>query len=376
MNRSIIPSDYPAFLTELKTRIRQAQLKAALSVNKELILLYWKIGKDILFHQEKLGWGAKVIDQLSQDLRREFPDMKGFSVRNLKYMQAFAAAYPEEEFVQQVAAQLPWFHICVIITRIKDPEERLFYLKKTIEHGWSRNILVHQIESGLHLREGTSTTNFALTLPPVQSDLAHQTLKDPYIFDFLTLSEEAQEKDLEDALISHIQEFLLELGVGFAFIGRQYHLSIGDQDYYLDLLFYHTRLHCYVVIELKAHEFRPEYTGKLNFYLSAVDDLIRQDGDNPTIGILLCREKNKAIAEYALRGIQKPMGVSEYLLTRALSEELKGRLPSVEEIEKVIKEVKITASTVPKSSIEIKVINPGEVSKEDKFTDNHPPDQM
>ncbi|PWR74874.1 YhcG family protein [Methanospirillum stamsii] len=363
------------FLTELKTHIRRAQLKSVLSVNKELILLYWKIGKDILTNQETLGWGAKDIDQLSQDLRTEFPDMKGFSVRNLKYMQAFAAAYPEEEFVQQVAAQLPWFHLCVIITRIKDTEERLFYLKKTIEHGWSRNILVHQIESGLHLREGTSTTNFALTLPPPQSDLAHQTLKDPYIFDFLTLSEEVQEMDLENALISHIQDFFLELGVGFAYLGRQYHLSIGDQDFYLDLLFYHTKLHCYVVIELKAHEFKPEYAGKLNFYLSAVDDLIRQDGDNPTIGILLCREKNKAIAEYVLRDIQKPMGVSEYQLTRALSEELKGRLPCVEEIEKVIEEVEITTSVVPKCSIEIKAFNSGEMSKKENSPDNHSPDQ-
>jgi predicted nuclease of restriction endonuclease-like (RecB) superfamily len=246
--------------------------------------------------------------------------------------------------VQQVAAQLPWFHLCVIITRLKDPEERLFYLKKTIEHGWSRNILVHQIKSGLHLREGASTTNFSLTLPPTQSDLVRQTLKDPYIFDFLTLSKEAQEKDLENALITHIQDFLLEPGVGFAYLGRQYHLTIGDQDFYLDLLFYHTRLHCYVVIELKAHEFKPEYAGKLNFYLSAVDDLIRQEGDNPTIGILLCREKNKAIAEYALRDIHKPMGVSEYQLTRALTKELKDRLPSIEELEATLQEIDMTSS--------------------------------
>jgi predicted nuclease of restriction endonuclease-like (RecB) superfamily len=352
MNRSIIPSDYPAFLTELKTRIRQAQHKAALSANKELILLYWKIGKDILSHQEILGWGAKVIDQLSQDLRREFPDMKGFSVRNLKYMQAFAAAYPDLTFVQEVLAQLTWYHNITLLQYVKDLEIRKYYIKKTIEHGWSRNILVHQIESGLHLREGTSITNFALTLPPVQSDLAHQTLKDPYIFDFLTLSQEAREKDLEDALISHIQEFLLELGVGFAFIGRQYHLSIGDQDYYLDLLFYHTRLHCYVIIELKAHEIKPEFSGKLNFFLSAVDDLIRQDGDNPTIGILLCREKNKGIAEHALYDIQKPMGVSEYQLTGALSEELKGRLPSIEELEATLQEIDLT-STVGSQGIRL-----------------------
>lgn len=302
--------------------------------------------------------------------------MKGFSVRNLKYMQSFAAAYPNHEFVQQVAAQLPWFHICILITRIKDPDTRTYYINKAIEHGWSRNILVHQIESGLHLREGASTTNFALTLPPIQSDLAYQTLKDPYIFDFLTLSEEAQEKDLEDALISHIQEFLLELGIGFAFLGRQYPLTVGDQDFYLDLLFYHTKLHCYVVIELKAHEFKPEYTGKLNFYLSAVDDLIRQEGDNPTIGILLCREKNRAIAEYALRDIQKPIGVSEYQLTRALSEELKGRLPSVEDMERMIEEVELTSILVPKSSVEIKVISTGNGKKSDRDPESGDENQL
>ncbi|MBN1165672.1 MAG: DUF1016 family protein [Methanospirillaceae archaeon] len=348
-----IPSDYPTFLTDLKNRIRQAQLKATISVNRELILLYWQIGKDILTNQEILGWGAKVIDQLSQDLRTEFPDMKGFSVRNLKYMQAFAATYPDPEFVQQVAAQLPWFHICLLITRIKNPNERLFYLNQAIEHGWSRSILTHQIDLNLYDRQGKAITNFSHTLRSPASDLARETLKDPYIFDFLTLSEEAQERDLEDALISHIQQFLLELGIGFAFLGRQYPLTVGDQDFYLDLLFYHTRLHCYVVIELKAHEFKPECAGKLNFYLSAVDDLIRQEGDNPTIGILLCREKNRAIAEYALRDIQKPIGVSEYQLTRALSEDLKERLPSVEEIEKTLEEIELKTMSSMSGEIEI-----------------------
>lgn len=361
--KSPIPTGYSIFLTELKTRIRQAQFKAAVSVNRELILLYWNIGKEILTNQDKLGWGSKVIDQLSQDLRKEFPDMKGFSVRNLKYMQAFAAAYPDLKFVQQVAAQLPWFHICLLITRIKRPDERLFYLKKTIEHGWSRSILTHQIDLNLYDRQGKAITNFSHTLPSPSSDLAQETLKDPYIFDFLMLSEEAQERDLEDALISHIQQFLLELGIGFAYIGRQYPLTVGDQDFYLALLFYHTRLHCYVVIELKAHEFKPEYAGKLNFYLSAVDDLIRQEGDHPTIGILLCREKNRAIAEYALRDIHKPIGVSEYLLTRALSEDLKGRLPSVEEMERIIEEIELSVIDVPKSSIETHIITTGNPKK-------------
>ena len=292
--------------------------------------------------------------------------MKGFSVRNLKYMQSFAAAYPDPEFVQEVLAQLTWYHNITLLQYVKDLDIRTYYIKKAIEHGWSRNILVHQIESGLHLREGASTTNFALTLPPIQSDLAYQTLKDPYPFDFLTLSEEAQEKDLEDALISHIQQFLLELGIGFAFLGRQYPLVVGEQDFYLDLLFYHTKLHCYVVIELKAHEFKPEYAGKLNFYLSVVDDLIRQEGDNPTIGILLCREKNRAIAEYALRDIHKPIGVSEYQLTRALTEDLKERLPSVEEMERIIEEVELSSFANPKSSIEIQVISTGDPKKSEK----------
>jgi predicted nuclease of restriction endonuclease-like (RecB) superfamily len=353
MTLPTLPADYPTFFADLKERIRQAQHKAAVSVNREMIQLYWKIGRDILNNQEKLGWGSKVIDQLSQDLRRDFPGMKGFSVRNLKYMQAFAAAYPEEEFVQQVAAQLPWFHLCVLITRIKDPTERLFYLNKTIEHGWSRNVLIHHMELLLFERQGKAITNFSNTLSPVQSDLARQTLKDPYIFDFLSLSEQAQEKDLEDALISHIQQFLLELGVGFAYLGRQYHLKVADQDFYLDLLFYHTGLHCYIVIELKTGEFIPEYVGKLNFYLSVVDDLIRQEGDNPTIGILLCKQKNKAIAEYSLRDLNKPIGVSEYELTKVLSEELQKKLPSIEELEATLKEVDAEVIAVARASISI-----------------------
>ena len=334
-------TNYSSFLSNLKTRIRQTQLKAVISVNRDLVLLYWKIGKDILINQEKLGWGSKVIDQLSKDLRSEFPEMKGFSVRNLKYMQAFAAAYPDIEFVQQVAAQLPWFHLCVLITRIKNPNERIFYLNKAIEHGWSRSVLIHQMDLKLFDRQGKSITNFSRTLPSPTSDLAKETLKDPYLFDFLSLSEEVREREIEDALITHIQQFLLELGVGFAFIGRQYPLTIGDQDFFIDLLFYHTKLHSYVVIELKAREFKPEYTGKLNFYLSAVDALLKQEGDNPTIGILLCRENNKAIAEYALRDIQKPMGVSEYQLTKVLDKELQKKLPTIEELESSIEEVEL-----------------------------------
>jgi len=261
---------YEDFPQDLKQRIRHAQVRAALSVNRELVLLYWQIGREILNRQQQHGWGAKVIERLSADLRRAFPDMKGFSPRNLKYMRAFAEAYPDEQFVQQLAAQIPWFHNCVILDKVKDKIEREWYIRQTIQHGWSRTILVHQIESGLFHRQGKAITNFECTLPKPQSELAQQLLKDPYSFDFLSLAEKAKERDLEKALINHIRDFLLELGVGFAFVGNQYHLEIGDQDFYLDLLFYHLRLRCFIVIDLKMGDFKPEDSGKMNFYLSAV----------------------------------------------------------------------------------------------------------
>ncbi|MFH0968500.1 MAG: PDDEXK nuclease domain-containing protein [Methanobacteriota archaeon] len=345
---NIKPStDYAVFLADLKEKTRHARLKTAVTINRELILLYWQIGSEIINQQQKFGWGTGIIDHLSQDLRKEFPENKGFSERNLRYMRTFAIEYQNLEFVQEVLAQLTWYHNITLLQYVKSPEIRDYYIKKSIQHGWSRNVLVHQIETSLHLREGASTTNFALTLPPVHSDLAHQTLKDPYIFDFLCLTGEVEEREIEQALITHIQKFLLELGVGFAFLGRQYHLVVGDTDFYIDLLFYHTTLHCYVVIELKAHEFRPEYAGKLNFYLSAVDDLIRQEGDNPTIGILLCKQKNEAIAEYSLRDLNKPIGVSEYELTKVLSEELQKKLPSIEDLEATLNEVDVEISAEP-----------------------------
>ena len=326
---------YKDLLVDLKARVRQAQLKASLSVNKELITLYWQIGSSILVQQEKQGWGTKIVDKLSQDLKLEFPDMKGFSVRNLKYMRAFAEAYTDIEFVQQAAAQIPWGHNCLLLDKTKSAEEKNFYIQSTIENGWSRNILVHQIESDLYNRQVQSnkTHNFHETLPAIQSDLADEMLKDPYKFDFLCLSEEAKERDLENALIEHITKFLLELGAGFAFVGRQYHLEVSDQDFYLDLLFYHTKLHAYVIIELKFGDFKPEYAGKLNFYLSAVDEQLKTDSDNPSIGIILCKDKNKLIAEYALKDMTKPIGVSEYKLTEAVPENLKGSLPSIEDFE-------------------------------------------
>jgi len=329
----LLPPDYPAFLQSLKERIRQAQVRAALSVNRELVLLYWQIGREILNRQEQEGWGAKVIDRLAQDLRQAFPQMKGFSPRNLKYMRAFAQAYPEEAFVQQAAAQIPWFHNCLILDRLKDPAEREWYIRACIQHGWSRAILEAQIETGLYRRQGAALTNFAQTLPPPSSDLAQQVLKDPYNFDFLSLHDEAVERDLERALLEHLQRFMLELGVGFAFVGSQYHLEVDGQDYYLDLLFYHLKLRCYVVIDLKMTEFKPEYAGKMNFYLSAVDDLLRHPTDGPTLGLILCKSKRRLTVEYALRDLSKPLGVSSFQLAEALPKELEAALPSVEQLE-------------------------------------------
>ncbi|MBW4503710.1 MAG: DUF1016 family protein [Scytonema hyalinum WJT4-NPBG1] len=329
----LTPQDYDDFLRGLKERILSAQVKAALSVNRELVLLYWYIGREILTRQQQQGWGAKVIDKLAADLRQAFPQMKGFSARNLKYVRAFAQAYPDEEFVQQLVAQIPWGHNVRILDAVKDSEERKWYVEQTIQYGWSRNILVHQIESGLYHRQGKAVTNFDRTLPKPQSELAQQLLKDPYNFDFLSLGEEAQERDLEKALIEQIRKFLLELGVGFAFMGSQYHLEVGDQDFYIDLLFYHVRLRCYVVIDLKIEEFKPEFSGKMSFYVSAVDDLLRHPDDKPTIGMILCKTKNQTIVEYALRDMNKPIGVSTYQLRDALPEQLQGSLPTIEQLE-------------------------------------------
>jgi len=328
-----LPAGYAAILADLKDQIRSARLKAGLAVNRELVLLYWRIGRQILTQQHEEGWGSKVIDRLSLDLMREFPEMKGLSSRNLKYMRAFYEAYSEETIVQQLAAQIPWFHNCVLLDKVKRPEERVWYIRQNISHGWSRNVLVHQIESGLYERQGQALTNFDRTLPAPQSELARQILKDPYNFDFLTLGKEAQERDLEAALLTHLREFLLELGVGFAFVGSQYHLEVGDRDFYIDLLFYHLNLRCYVVIDLKVTEFQPEFAGKMNFYLSAVDDILRHAEDGPSIGIVLCKEKNRVIVEYALKNINKPLGVADYQLSTALPENLKGSLPSIEELE-------------------------------------------
>jgi predicted nuclease of restriction endonuclease-like (RecB) superfamily len=337
----LLPTGYDEFLLELKERIRSAQVRAALAVNRELVLLYWQIGRDILSQQQQQGWGAKVISQLAKDLKKAFPEMKGFSPRNLKYMRAFAEAYPDETFMQQLAAQIPWFHNCVLLDKVKDATERQWYIQKTIEHGWSRSILVHQIELKLYHRQGKATTNFDRTLPKPQSELAEQVLKDPYNFDFLSLGDKAWERELEKTLLDHIRDFLLELGVGFAFVGNQYHLEVGGRDFWIDLLFYHYRLHCFVVIDLKVVEFEPEFSGKMSFYVSAIDDLLKQSGDNPTIGIILCKTKNQILVEYALRDVNKPIGVSTYQLQNALPENLQGSLPTIEQLEAELEAVSL-----------------------------------
>jgi predicted nuclease of restriction endonuclease-like (RecB) superfamily len=289
METGLIGEEYAEFLREIKERIRNAQVRAALNVNRELVLLYWQLGREILTRQQKDGWGAKVIERLSRDLRAAFPEMKGLSRTNLLYMQAFARAYPDEAIVQQLVGQIPWGHNVRILDALDDPIRREWYIRQTIQNGWSRNVLVHQIESRLFERQGKAVTNFTQTLPAPQSELAQQVLKDPYNFDFLSLDKEAHERDLERGLVEQIRAFLLELGVGFAFVGSQYHLEVGGQDFYIDLLFYHLQLRCFVVIDLKATPFQPEYAGKMNFYLSAVDDLLRHPTDQPSIGVILCK---------------------------------------------------------------------------------------
>jgi predicted nuclease of restriction endonuclease-like (RecB) superfamily len=329
-----VPDGYSDWLTDLKTRIHNAQQRAAIAVNREMIGLYWQIGQDILTRQAEQGWGAKVIDRLAHDLRSAFPDMKGFSPRNLKYMRAFAQAWPDFEFVQQLLHKLPWGHNLVLLDKLYSAEQRRWYAAKAIEHGWSRNILDMQIETQLLERTGTAVTNFEQTLPKPKSDLAIESLKDPYRFDFLGLTDNAQEREIEHALVKHVTEFLLELGAGFAFVGRQVLLDVGGDEFFIDLLFYHLKLRCYVVIELKGGKFKPEHLGQLGFYMTAIDRQVKTEQDNPTIGLLLCRSKNKIVAEYALGDKSQPMGIAEYKLLESLPTELQTSLPSIEQIER------------------------------------------
>ena len=329
--------------------MHRAQQRATLAVNSELILLYWQIGNAILARQAEQGWGAKVIERLAHDLRSAFPDMKGFSSRNLKYMRSFAKAWLDTAIVQEVLAQLPWYHQVTLLDKLKTAEHRLFYAQKALENNWSRNVMVMQIETGLLNRQGTAVTNFEHSLPKPQSDLARESLKDPYRFDFLGLGDTAQEREVEKALVQHITEFLLELGAGFAFVGKQVHLEVGGDDFFIDLLFYHLKLRCYVVIELKAGDFKPEHLGQLGFYLTAVDRQVKTVEDKPTIGLLLCKSKNKVVAEYALGDKTQSLGIAEYKLEESLPEFLETNLPSIEQIERelegdsVIRKFRITA---------------------------------
>jgi len=352
---NLVSTHYVSLLADIKERIRHAQTRAMLAVNAELIRLYWEIGALIDSRQRQEGWGAGVIPRLARDLHNELPEEKGFSERNIKRMLAFYREYSALEFRPQTVAQMetkaempqavahftpelilriPWGHHAVLMEKIKDANTRQWYMRATVENGWSRNVLLMQIETAAHARLGQAASNFALRLPASDSDLVQQTLKDPYLFDFLTLEEPFHERELETGLIAHLEKFLLELGQGFAFVGRQYHLDIGEQDFYIDLLFYHLKLRCYVVIELKRGAFKPEYAGKINFYCSVVDDHLRHGDDKPTIGLILCQEHNRVLAEYSLRGMDKPIGVSSFELTRALPESLQTSLPSIEAIER------------------------------------------
>ena len=329
--------EYLEIVETIKDEIKGAQYKAAISVNHELVMLYYNIGRVINAHK---SWGSKFIDNLAADIKISFPNATGYSPRNLKYMAKFAAEYPDIEFVQQAVAQIPWGHIVVLLDKFSDSSIRNWYIEKTIENGWSRNVLIHQIENGLYERQviADKISNFENRLASPQSELAVQTMKDPYIFDFIPFKEDMIERDIEQALVKDVTKLLLELGTGFAFLGNQYHINVGGDDYYIDLLFYNLNLRCYVVVELKTGEFKPEYAGKLNFYLSAVDDILKKDSDNPSIGLLLCKSKNDLVAEYSLRDMSKPIGVSEYKITSSLPEELYNNLPSVEDIQSRIKD--------------------------------------
>ena len=329
-------NEYLEIVESIRDEIKVAQYKAAVSVNRELIMLYYNIGRVINEHK---SWGNKFIDNLAADIKLSFPSATGYSVRNLKYMAKFAAIYPDFEFVQQVVAQIPWGHNVVLMDKISDDTVRKWYIEQSIEHGWSRNVLVHQIESGLYERQviADKISNFENRLASPQSELAVQTMKDPYVFDFVPFREDMVERDIEQALVQDITKLLLELGTGFAFLGNQYHINVGGDDFYIDLLFYNLNLRCYVVIELKTGEFKPEYAGQLNFYLSAVDGILKKETDNPSIGLLLCKSKNDLVAEYALKDMSKPIGVSEYKITSSLPEDLEKQLPSVEDIQKRIK---------------------------------------
>lgn len=333
---SEMSDSYLNFIEEIKKEIQNQRISVVLNANSSMICLYWNIGKAILQKQEEEGWGAKVIDRMAKDLKDAFPDMSGFSPRNIKYMRKFAECWPDFEIVQQVVAQIPWRTNRMLLDKLDTQEERIWYAYKTIENGWSSTVLDLQIQSKLIGRTGKSVNNFPVALPPADSDMANQIFKDPYLFDFLGTDMPRREVEIERKLTEHIQNFLLELGQGFAFVGRQVHLEVGGDDFYIDLLFYHLKLRCYVVIELKACDFEPGFISQLNMYQNVVNDILRHPSDNPTIGLLLVKGKNQTVVEYSLAGYQNPIGVAEWKnqMVKALPEELKSSLPSIEEIEK------------------------------------------
>jgi predicted nuclease of restriction endonuclease-like (RecB) superfamily len=332
--KQISTKEYNSFLVDIKNKIKQSQQKAFNSINQEMIILYFNIGAAIDIRQKELGWGAKVIDRLSLDILKEFPNMKGFSTRNIKRMLRFYKEYHEEfSKVPLTVAQIPWTHNTILIEKIKDKDLRYWYIQKVLENGWSKDVMALMIKSEIHKREGSLVSNFRTVLPPNDSDLVQHSFKDPYIFEFLTITEPFREKELENNLIKNMEKFLIELGSGFAFVGRQYKLEVGEDDFYIDLLFYHLKLRCFVVVELKKGKFKPEYSGQVNFYCSAVDSILAQERDKPTIGLILCQEKNEIVAEYSLRNMSQPIGISEYVLTEILPKEFESSLPTIKMIE-------------------------------------------
>ena len=347
-----LPPAYAITLREIRKRVSKARISAVLAANAAMVTLYWDIGQIILARQGEAGWGAKVIDRLAFDLRQAFPDVDGFSSRNLKYMRAFAVAWPSQPIVQQLVAQLPWGQNLVLLERLDEPATRIWYAEQVIAHGWSRSILAINIQRQLHKRAGRAVNNFKATLPPPDSDLAAQVFKDPYLFDFLGTADPRRERDVEDSLVAHIERFLLELGAGFAFVGRQVALEVGNEDFRIDLLFYHLKLRSFVVVELKSVPFEPAFIGQLNFYLSVVDDLLKHPSDQPTIGLLLCRSKNELVVEYALRNFNRPVGVAEWetKIVEKLPTDLEGSLPTIEQIEAELARPATDAGTARKQA--------------------------
>lgn len=331
----ILDNDYKIWITQIKEKVRQTQIKASIKVNYELLNLYWELGREIISKESNAVWGDRFLTVMSKDLRKEFPDITGFSLSNLhniRYWYKFYQPHLTTD-MESMIKSIPWGHNQRIMYKCQNVDEALFYVRKTMDNGWSRSVLEHQIESGLFLRQGNAITSFDVRLPEVHSDLAKQTLKDPYHFDFLTLREKYDEKELEQALVDQMTQFLLELGSGFSYLGRQVHIKVGESDFYMDLLFYHVRLHCYVVVELKTEKFKPEFVGKLNFYITAVNKQLKTERDNPTIGILICKDKDNVVAEYALDDVSQPIGIAEYQLSEWLKQEVKRSLPTIEEIE-------------------------------------------